>query len=140
LLVAALPVAVAMAPPASAPSLLVVGDAWARKTPGADVAAVYLSLSNKGTSPIIVIGASSPAASNAMVHETSVVNGQSQMRMKDKIVIAPGQTVDFAPGGLHLMLSGLKSKLSVGQTLPLVLLTADGAQIAVAAVIKPLVP
>ena len=45
------------------------------------------------------------------------------MRMKDKIVIVPGQKVDFAPGGLHIMLSGLKGTFAVGQSVPLVLLT-----------------
>ena len=62
------------------------------------------------------------------------------MRMKDKIVIVPGQKVNFAPGGLHIMLSGLKGTFAVGQSVPLVLLTRDGAQVAVVAVVKPLVP
>jgi copper(I)-binding protein len=124
---------------AQAPSLI-VKSAWARKTPGSDVAAVYLSLSNTTLKPIIVIGVQSPLATHAMVHESSVTNGQSQMRMKETIVIAPGKTVSFAPGGTHVMLSGLKGGITVGQTVPLVLLLADGSKVAVAAVVKPLVP
>jgi copper(I)-binding protein len=120
--------------------VLIVKSAWARKTPGSDVAAVYLSLSNTTLKPIIVIGVQSPMATHSMVHESSVSNGQSQMRMKDTIVIAPGKTVNFAPGGMHVMLSGLKGTMSVGQTVPLVLLLADGSKVAVAAVVKPLVP
>lgn len=119
--------------------VVIVKSAWARKTPGSDVAAVYLSLSNTSAKPVIVIGVQSPMAAHSMVHETSVSNGQSRMRMKDNIVIAPGQTVSFAPGGTHVMLTGLKGNLSVGQNVPLVLLLADGSKVAVAAVVKPLV-
>jgi periplasmic copper chaperone A len=135
-LVAILGVAAAMA---QTPGLI-VKSAWARKAPGSDVAAVYLSLSNTTLKPVIVIGVQSPMAAHAMVHETSVSKGQSQMRMKDTVVIAPGQTVSFAPGGTHVMLSGLKSGMTVGQSVPLVLLLADGSKVAVAAVVKPLVP
>ena len=117
---------------------LVVRDAWVRVTPGSDVAAVYLSLRNAGLRPIIVVGVQSSIAGHSMMHETSLVNGQFQMRMRDRIVIAPGQTVSFAPGGLHIMLSGLKQRASAGQTMPLVLLLADGGQVSLAAVVKPL--
>ena len=117
---------------------LVAKDAWVRVTPGSDVAAVYLSLHNTGLRPIIVIGVQSPVASQSMMHETSLVKGQSQMRMRDKIVVAPGQTVRFAPGGLHIMLSGVKQPAPAGQSVPLVLLLADGGQVSLAAVVKPL--
>lgn len=123
---------------AQAPGVL-VKSAWARKTPGSDVAAVYLSLSNTSLEPVIVVGVRSSMATHSMVHETSVVNGQSQMRMKDTIVIGPGKTVDFSPGGTHIMLTGLKGNLAVGQTVPVVLLLADGSKVVVAAVVKPLV-
>lgn len=120
--------------------VVVVKNAWARKVPGSDVAAVYLSLSNISLKPVIVVGVQSPLAANSMVHQTAVVNGQSQMRMKDAIVVAPGKTVQFSPGGTHVMLMGLKGNLAVGQTVPMVLLLADGTRVAVAAVVKPLVP
>jgi periplasmic copper chaperone A len=116
--------------------VLIVKEAWVRQTPGADVAAVYLNLRNVSAKPIIVVGVQSPLARHAMIHETSLVAGKSQMRMRDKIVIAPGQTTKFAPGGVHIMLSGLKQKASVGKNVPLVLLLADGEQVAVAAVVK----
>lgn len=136
LLAASVPVSLAE----TSPPVLIVTEAWARKAPGVDMAAVYLSLSNTGVKPIIVVGVQSPAAQSSMIHESAVRNGQAQMRMKDRIVIVPGQKVSFAPGGLHIMLSGLKGTFAVGRSVPLVLLTADGAQVAVAAVVKPLVP
>jgi hypothetical protein len=117
---------------------LLVQNAWMRATPGGDTAAVYLVLKNTSAEPVIVIGASSPAAGHVMIHETSTANGVSRMRMHDKLVIAPGQSVSFAPGGLHIMLSGFKKTPSIGQTVPLVLLLANGGTVQTAVAVRPL--
>lgn len=119
-------------------SPLIVQNAWMRKAPGVDTAAVYLVLRNTSVQPVIVIGVRSPAASDVMIHETTTTGGQSRMRMHDKLVIAPGQTVVFEPGGMHLMLSGFKKSVLVGQSVPLILLLANGGQVQVAALVRPL--
>lgn len=123
---------------AQQPGPLVVQNAWVRKPPGVDTAAVYLVLRNTSAEPVIVIGARSPMAAHVMIHQTSISGGQSRMRMRDKVVVPPGQSVKFAPDGLHVMLSGLKQDVHVGQTVPLVLLLANGGQVQVAAVVRPL--
>ena len=117
---------------------LVVQNAWMRQVPGGDTAAVYLVLRNTSVQPVIVIGVRSPAATNVMIHETSTVGSQSRMRMHEKLVIAPGQSVAFEPGGLHVMLSGMKKSVLIGQTVPLIFLLANGGQVNVAAVVRPL--
>lgn len=118
--------------------VLIVKNAWVRQTPGSEVAAVYLNLRNTSAKPVIVIGVRSPLATHAMIHRTSLVGGQSQMRMKERIVIAPGQTVVLSPGGTHIMLSGVKHGVTIGQTVPIVLLIADGGPLQVAAIVRPL--
>jgi copper(I)-binding protein len=117
---------------------LVVRDAWIRQTPGSDVAAVYLTLQNPTKQPITVVGIESPAATHAMIHETKTEGGISKMRAHEQLVIAPGETVKFEPGGLHVMLHGLTQPLAVGQSVPLVLQLADGTRISAAAVVRPL--
>ncbi len=116
---------------------LIVQNAWMRKVPGADSAAVYLVLRNASVHPVVVVGVRSPAASHVMVHETSITDGQSRMRAYDRLVIAPGKSVAFEPGGLHIMLSGFKSSILIGQTVPLVLVLSNGSTVAVAAVVRP---
>jgi periplasmic copper chaperone A len=116
---------------------LIVQNAWMRKVPGADSAAVYLVLRNTTVQPVIVIGVRSPSASHVMIHQTSTVGGQSQMRQYEKLVIAPGKSVAFEPGGMHVMLSGFKKSPLIGQTVPLVLLLSNGETVAVAAVVRP---
>ena len=117
---------------------LVVQDAWTRQVPGSDVAAVYLTLRNPTAKPITVVGIESSAAEHAMIHETRTEGGQSRMRPHEQLVVAPGETVKFEPGGLHVMLHGMKQPVAVGQSLHLVLLLADGGKIPVAAVTRPL--
>ena len=117
---------------------LVARDAWTRQTPGSDVAAVYLTLQNPTKQPITVVSIASSAASMAMIHETRTEGGISKMRAHEQLVIAPGETIKFEPGGLHVMLHGLSQPLTVGQSIPLVIQLADGTRVSVAAVVRAL--
>ena len=136
-LYAALMALVAYSVIAQTPALIVL-DAWIRQVPGSDVAAAYLTLRNPTTKPITIVGMESPLAEHVMIHETKTVGGQSQMRPHEQLVIAPGQTVKFEPGGLHVMLMGVTQPVAVGKSVPLVLLLADGTRMPVAAVVRPL--
>ena len=120
------------------PSALSAQDAWVRATPGVDVAAAYLTLHNGGTEAVVVSGVSSPAAGAAMIHESSLVNGQSTMRAHERLRLGAGETVHFAPGGLHIMLHGLKRPLAPGDEVPLVLLLEGGGSLTVTARVRAL--
>jgi periplasmic copper chaperone A len=122
---------------AQQPSLM-VQDAWVRATPGTDVAAAYLTLRNAGDRPVTVIGVESPIAAHAMIHETTTQGGQSRMRPYGRLIVAPGSAVKFEPGGLHVMLHGLKQTLTVGQSVPLVVRLAGGTSLQVTAAVRPL--
>src|SRR5689334_1263419 len=63
-------------PPVVSAKPLVVLDAWVRATPGADIAAAYMTLRNTGAASITVTGVESPMAGHAMIHETRVESGQ----------------------------------------------------------------
>ena len=124
--------AVAQPPP------LVAQNAWVRATPGADLAAAYLTLRNVSRNAVTVTGVQSPVAGHAMIHETTEQGGQSRMRPHEQLVVAPGMTVKFEPGGLHVMLHDLKRPLTVGQTVPLVITLAGGGTLKVTATVRPL--
>ena len=119
-------------------SPLIVQNAWMRKAPGADTAAVYLVLKNTSIEPVIVIGVRSSVASHVMVHQTSNAGRVSRMRKHEHLVVPPGKSVAFEPGGMHVMLSGFKKSPIIGQTVPLVLLLANGGHVEVAAIVRPL--
>ena len=124
---------------AAADSNLVVAGAWIRQPPpGADVAAVYLSLENVGTAAVKLTGVECTLASMAMMHETVESGGQSQMRALTSVSLAPGASIAFSPGGRHIMLHGLTHPLQVGERVPIVLLFASGIRLHVTALVRPL--
>jgi copper(I)-binding protein len=114
--------ALGLAAPATAAAPAVHVTGWARPTvPGQNAAAAYLLIHNGGAAPDRLLAITTPAASSASVHQTSNAGGVSRMRPAGAPVIAPGKALAMAPGGLHVMLTGLKSPLRPGTRLPLTL-------------------
>ena len=96
---------------------LQIGNPWARATPkGATVGAGYLTITNKGAEADRLIGGSVAPASRFEVHATVTENGVAMMRQVTGLEIKPGETVELAPGGTHVMMMGLKQPLKQGQT------------------------
>ena len=62
-----------------------------------------------------------------------MVNDMMSMQQQSEVVIPPGESVQFSPGGLHIMLFGLKQPLHEGQTVTITLLTKDGETINISA-------
>ncbi len=97
---------------------LVVKEAWGRASvPGARAAAIYLTLENQGDEVLTVHGATVPVARHAMIHGSEIVDGMMRMRHVDELTIPAGEQIVFEPGGLHLMLMGLKEPFVEGQTI-----------------------
>jgi copper(I)-binding protein len=96
---------------------LQIGNPWARATPkGATVGAGYLTITNKGAEADRLIGGSAAPAARFEVHNTVTENGVARMRQVTGLEIKPGETVELAPGGMHVMFMGLKQPLRQGQT------------------------
>lgn len=95
-----------------------IGHPWARMTPaGAKVGGGYLSVTNKGAEPDRLVSATAAVADRAEIHEMTVKDGVMNMRMlTDGVDIPAGDEVKLAPGGLHLMLIGLKQPLKEGDS------------------------
>lgn len=117
--------------------LLHVEQAWVRQVPGADVAAVYLTLRNTGDKPVSVVGIQSPLASSAMIHQTKIEGGMSRMRPQGVLIVPPGQAVKLAPGSIHIMLMDVRP-LTVGEIVPLALKLSDGTSVRADAMVRPL--
>ena len=133
--------ALAVAPAAWADQIadFVVGNAWIRKPPpGLDTAAMYFTIQNSTKNAVVIVGVKTPVAAHAMIHETSVLNDQSRMRMKDTVTVPGGKGVAFAPEGLHVMLTGLTRTLEVGDKVPVTLELDHGGSIDIVATVRPL--
>src|SRR5258708_11763912 len=80
-----------------------------------------MTLINSGSSGDRLLAATTPVAEKIQFHSVSEENGVSRMREMHDVAVAPGAKVTFSPGGMHVMLVGLKQPLKEGQTFPLAL-------------------
>jgi copper(I)-binding protein len=113
---------------AQAAEPLSVSDAWVRAMPpGQRMTAGYLHISNVSERSVTIQSVSS-AQGMASLHETIVEDGRSSMRALDSLTLAPGQSIELAPGGMHIMFMGLESVPAEGETLGLCLKTSAGEQ------------
>ena len=60
------------------------------------------------------------------------------MRAAPSVTIPADSTVTFAPGGYHVMLTGLKQPLVAGQSFPLTVSFAHAAPVTVEVKVQPL--
>jgi periplasmic copper chaperone A len=90
---------------------------WSRVTPkGATIAGGYMTLINAGTTADRLIGGSTEIAGKFEIHQMSMDNGVMKMRpVSNGVEIKPGQTVEFKPGGYHLMFVGITQPVEQGK-------------------------
>ena len=108
LILLALASALLALPTLAAASGLEVRDGWVREAPPAANAAAYWTLHNTSDAPIRVVGASSDAAARVELHETKIEGDVASMKSVDVVEVPAGESIVFAPGGLHAMLIGPK--------------------------------
>lgn len=111
---------------------LTIGQPWTRATPpGAPTAAGFLTLVNEGPGDRLVGGAT-PVAAEVQIHEMNTAGGVMRMRpLEDGLALARGASATLTPGGLHLMLIGLKRPLTAGERIPLTLRFAKAGEVKV---------
>jgi periplasmic copper chaperone A len=111
-----------------------VTDAWIRAVPpGAKMTAGYLTVHNPSAEPLVIVGVESPAFGSIEMHGTVVADGVARMRQQDTVTVAPGETVRFEPGGLHLMLMQPAGEIPSAGTIELSLRLDDGERLDFAA-------
>ncbi|AHJ62684.1 putative exported protein [Granulibacter bethesdensis] len=98
-----------------------VSEVWARPSMGAERPGVaYLTIRGRGEGDRVV-SFSTPVASSAELHRTTMEHGIMHMDTASGLDIPANGTVRLAPGGYHIMLMGLKQGLKVGDHFPLTL-------------------
>ncbi len=89
---------------------------WSVATPkGAKVGVGYMKITNEGAQADRLIGMTSPAARKVAMHD--MVHEGDVMRMRqleNGLEIKPGETVELAPQGKHVMFEDLAAPLTEG--------------------------
>ncbi len=132
---------VAAAEGAPAPATVGVGalsiaGATIPEAPGGNGAA-YLTITNDGRESDWVTKASSDVSAAVEFHTMEMVDGTMQMRPMGDVVIPPGASMTFQPGGDHLMLIGLTRPLRVGDVVTLKLTFDRHGEITVPVTVTP---
>lgn len=95
---------------------LTISDPWSRATPkGAQTAIGYMTIRNNGTSPERLIGGSIEVAAQFQLHSMKMEGDVAKMNELHSVEIKPGQSIEFKPGGSHVMFVGLKRQLAKGE-------------------------
>ncbi len=114
------------------PEEMHVDNAWVRVSEFSDHAGgmtgVFAEIENHTNGDVTLVGGSAEIAGMVEVHEVVMADGAMTMQKKDGgIVIKPGEIVALEPGGLHVMLMGLKQPILEGDEITLTL-DFDGAE------------
>jgi copper(I)-binding protein len=118
---------------------LMASHAWSRQTASAAMAGVvYVTVTDSGA-PTTLMGASTPVAAQAQMHQSLMRNGMMEMLPVKSLPIAPGSPITFSPVGYHIMLIGLTQTLSAGQTFPLTLSFANGGRVTTTVTVQPMI-
>jgi copper(I)-binding protein len=93
--------------------------------PGTDKTVGYFRVRNTSQAPVVLVGARAPGVRAVEFHTTTRDGDTVRMRRLQEVVLAPGETADFSPGGRHLMLFGVTT---LPERLPITLVDAGGAE------------
>lgn len=126
--------AVELAPVQADQATIDVREPWSRATPsGVNVGAAYMQISLKAGSGDRLIGARSERAGRVEVHTHIEEDGVMKMRKVEALDLTAGETLSLAPGGHHMMLFDLKTPLTKGETVPVVLIFEKAGEVTVEA-------
>jgi periplasmic copper chaperone A len=112
-------------------------DVWARVGMADGTSAVYLILANGTATDDELLSASSDIAAAVEIHMSQLgPKGEMQMIPQESVPLAAGAKVEFKPGGLHVMLIGLKQELKVGDQFEVTLHFKNHADIILKVIVK----
>ncbi|MEW5685881.1 MAG: copper chaperone PCu(A)C [Pseudomonadota bacterium] len=106
-----------------------VQTAWSRPAAQGTTGAGFMTLANPDAKPDALVSVQTPWAKETQIHQSSMSGGMASMKRLDRVPLAPGAKVVFAPGGYHLMFMGLNRALKAGDALPATLTFASGAKV-----------
>lgn len=96
---------------------LEIGHPWARPSTG-KTGAAYFTIKNNGGADKLT-GIAADVSAKVQLHDMEMDGNIMRMRKLDALPLPAGETVNVAPGGLHIMLIGLTAPLKLGDTFPM---------------------
>ena len=114
---------------------LVVESPWARESV-TRTGAAYLTVRNGGAADDRLIGVASEVADRAELHGSEMQDGVMRMRPVEAVEVPAHGQAALEPGGLHVMLIGLKAPLEEGGSFALTLTFENAGEVEVVTTIE----
>jgi hypothetical protein len=108
-----------------------VRDAWTRPAAQGGNGAVYFVIENHSSETQEMIGVEADIAEAVEMHQSQMSGDVMEMHQMESVSVEPGAKLNFEPGGLHVMLIGLKKELRLGEEIELTLHFANDREIQV---------
>jgi copper(I)-binding protein len=113
-------------------------NAVIREAP-AKVAAAYVTISNPTAENDTLIGAKADWADHIQMHKVSINDrGVMEMSPVNEIALPAHGTAELKQGGYHLMISGIKEKLSIDQKKDITLLFKKAGALVIPFEVQPI--
>jgi hypothetical protein len=110
---------------------------WIRQAPpGIAVLAGYFTLQNLTDQPLTLTAVESRDFGSVEMHRSFIKDGVEEMEPVPSIVIPAHGSVEFKPGGYHLMMMQPKKNLFAGDMAEVTLTFSDGSQLAILAPVR----
>jgi copper(I)-binding protein len=115
---------------------IAIGHPHARFTvAGQTAGGGFMKLVNNGAADRL-LSASAPVCDRVEMHTMRMEGDVMRMRQLETIELPASKTVELKPGGLHLMLVGLKAPLKAGERFPLTLRFEKAGEVTVEVAIE----
>ena len=120
-----------------AQDLVKVSGAWIREPMGSRaIASAYAMVDNPGATDLRITSAAADVAGSVEMHEMTRVGDIMKMAPVKAVTVPAHGSVEFKPGGTHLMLFDLKRPLKAGDVVTLTFMTSAGSQVKATATVK----
>ena len=117
----------AIAEDVAAKSVEVKGSYIRATIPGQANSSAYFKLKNNSEKDHALVNVTSPVADQVQIHVSIEEKGVAKMRRVSEVALGSHKQAALEPGGMHVMLLGLKKGIQLGETIPLTLAFEDGS-------------
>ncbi len=113
---------------------IAIDRVWGRAAADSDsAAAAFMTLTNTGMTEDRLVSVATEIADVAELYAVRLEGGDILLRRVEALTMPGGATVQMQPGGLHVMLTGLRTPMPEGETFPLTLNFERAGAITIAA-------
>jgi copper(I)-binding protein len=124
-------------PDAGASNAVRVSNAWVREPIGSRaMTAAYATIENPDATDTRITGASADVAGSVEMHEMTRAGDIMKMAPVNAVTVPARGTVEFKPGGAHLMLFDLTRVLKDGDSVTLTFSTVAGSRVTATAAVR----